>query len=130
MYRVYRIEKTNRKMSDTCAAPEVLDITPTAYEQLAKHIDIDELKRTTIKQVMASTAGKNPLDYYLAEMAVDVWLRNHDKTAEELEAYIREADPLALGPEYEGGFSVVGDKLEPTPEIREDELAEPIPCSA
>ena len=120
-------------------ATETLDVKVLSpFEELSKHVDVEELKRNTIRQVMNSTAGKNPLDYYLAEMAVDVWLKNYDKTADQLEAYIREAEPLPLGPTYEEGFSVIGDKLEPTPEVREeieapplpDESPEPISCSA
>jgi hypothetical protein len=127
-------------MSDAQALIQVdHDVPKNSYEELAKHIDVEELKRNTIKMVMNSTAGKNPLDYYLAELAVDVWIKNYDKTAEQLEAYIREADPMALGHDYEEGFSVVGDKLEPTPETynsnqevipEEDESPLPISCSA
>ena len=109
------------------SAPETLQLPTNCLEELGKHVDLEEFKRMTIRQVMQSTVGKNPMDYYLAELAVDVWMKNYTKTAEELEAYIREADPMALGEEIEAGFSVVGDKLEPT---IEDEPVEPVPCCA
>jgi len=68
------------------------EITPstalTFQERFGKEIDVEEFKRKAIQLVLESRVGRAPLDYYFAELAVQVWMDNYEKTAEELENFI------------------------------------------
>lgn len=61
-------------------------------ERFGADVDVEEFKRKAIALVMESRMGRNALDYYLAELAVDAWLSNFDKNADELEAFIASWD--------------------------------------
>lgn len=78
-------------------------VAKTYVEQLKDQIDWDEFKRKAILQVMHCTSGKNPLDYFLADVAVTCWMENLDKSADEMEAMIKSfsVDPL---PPSDNGF--------------------------
>lgn len=86
-----------------CVAPT----EPSVVEKFKKEVDVEEFKRKLIAQLMQSTAGRNPLDYYLADLAASVWLENFDKNADELEELIRSTPFQPVGPPDEGLISVV-----------------------
>jgi hypothetical protein len=85
----------------------VASTEPGIVEKFKKEVDVEEFKRKLIAQIMQSTAGRNPLDYYLAELAASVWLENFDKNPEELEELIRSTPFQPVGPPDEGVISVV-----------------------
>ncbi len=85
----------------------VASTEPGIVEKFKKEVDVEEFKRKLIAQLMQSTAGRNPLDYYLAELAASVWLENFDKNSEELEELIRSTPFQPVGPPDEGLISVV-----------------------
>lgn len=85
----------------------VASTEPSIVEKFKKEVDVEEFKRKLVAQIMQSTAGRNPLDYYLAEMAATVWLENFDKSPEELEELIRSTPFEPVGAPDEGLISVV-----------------------
>lgn len=87
--------------------------TPSATsKELLDQVDPEEFKRKMIAQVMQSTSGKQPLDYYLADLAVSCWMNHMEKTPEEFERMITSIPlPQPLQPD-EGGIHVEGVVLE------------------
>jgi len=61
-------------------------------EMFGSDIDVADFKQKAISLVMSSRMGRNALDYYLAELAVDAWMSHFDKNVEELETFITSWD--------------------------------------
>lgn len=86
-------------------------------EKFKDAVDWDEFKSRAVSQVMTCHTGRAPLDYYLAELAVDMWMQHFDKTPDELEDYIR-STPLAPREESTAGeISVIDTANDGTPEV-------------
>lgn len=81
--------------------------TTSIREKFKDQIDWDEFKSRTVAQVMQCHAGKAPLDYYLAELAVEMWMQNFEKNPEELEEYIRSTPMLERAASCQGEISVI-----------------------
>lgn len=81
--------------------------TVSIREKFKDQIDWDEFKSRTVAQVMQCHAGKAPLDYYLAELAVEMWMANFEKNPEELEEYIRSTPILERAASTHGEISVI-----------------------
>lgn len=76
-------------------------------EKFKDAVDWDEFKSRMMMQVMHSHAGKAPLDYYFADLAVTAWMENFDKSPEEFEEFIRSTPVLAKPSSEEGFISVL-----------------------
>lgn len=100
----------------------------TVSKECLDSVDPEEFKRKMIVQVMQSTAGKHPLDYYLADLVVSFWMNHMEKTPEELERLIASVPVPQLDKPDEGGVYIEGDALEQPvimverslPPVRED----------
>jgi len=99
----------------------------TFQERFGNDIDVEEFKRKAIALVLESRVGRAPLDYYFAELAVQVWMDNYEKSAQELEEFITswKLDENADEEPEEGEISNVHNSEEET--IDSDPLPPPTP---
>lgn len=88
---------------------------PSLVQKLKQEIDWDEFKRKAMLTVMHCTSGKNPLDYYLADVAVSYWMENLDKAPEEMIAMLEAIDLPEPDSTDEGYMGVEGEPFECTP---------------
>lgn len=100
----------------TLTLPAVLYEPSTTSQELLREVDPEEFKRKMIAQVMQSTAGKNPLDFYLADLAVTCWMNHIEKTPEEFEQMLAGIPLPEIAQPDEGGIHIEGNILE-TPVI-------------
>jgi hypothetical protein len=103
----------NMESESTIMAQSCELYTPSSISQeILDQVDPDEFKRKMIAQVMQSTAGKQPLDYYLADLAVSCWMNHMEKTPEEFERMLASVPLPQVQQADEGGVYVEGDVLE------------------
>jgi hypothetical protein len=97
---------------ETPAPYDILNPSKASQEFLDM-VDQEEFKRKMILQVMGATSGKNPLDYYLAELAVTTWMRHIEKSPEEFERMLNEIPLLPVQETDEGLVTVIDKADEP-----------------